>query len=256
MLIVLLLSSFLMVSNIRPINLVSIPNQNMNNQNKITTVDFPLRGIWITPHTPGTKVPSHGTSNFGESYAIDFVMIKDDDPLKKPYKNSLFKYLFQGLALSDFYGWGQTVYSPIDGEVVSVVDSVEERNPVRILSDIANMIKVTNDYTKYGAPPESIAGNYVLIKHSDDIYVLLAHLKEGSIIVKPGQKVNANQPLGQLGHSGNSTMPHLHMQFMNNSDFKVAEGVPFVFRKYEVKRNGKWEIVYDSVPTVRDVIRY
>jgi murein DD-endopeptidase MepM/ murein hydrolase activator NlpD len=81
-------------------------------------------------------------------------------------------------------------------------------------------------------------------------------MKKGSIIVKPGQNVHANQLLGQLGHSGNSTMPHLHMQFMNSQDFKVAEGVPFVFRKYEVKRNGKWETIYGSVPTVKDTIKY
>lgn len=243
-----------MASSFSPIN--STSDLDIYHQDNNITVDFPLRGIWITPHTPGTKVPSHGTSNFGESYAIDFVMIQDNDPFKKPYRKSLFRYLFQGLLLSDFYGWGQTIYSPFDGEVVSVVDSVEERNPVKIFNDIANMIKVTNKYTRHGASPDSVAGNYVLIKNSNNLYVLLAHIKKGSIIVKPGQKVQANQPLGQLGHSGNSTMPHLHMQFMNNKDFKIAVGLPFVFRKYEVKRNGKWELVYNSIPTVNDIVRY
>lgn len=256
MLIILLLGSFLTFSDIRPVNAVSAVKQNMNNQGNIVTINFPLRGIWITPHTPGTKVPSHGTSSFGESYAVDFVMIKDNDPLKKPYKKSLFKYLFQGLSLSDFYGWGQTVYSPIDGKVISVVDSVEERNPVRILSDITNMIKVTNEYTKHDSPPDLVAGNYVLIKHSDDLYVLLAHLKKGSIMVKPGQKISTDQPIGQLGHSGNSTMPHLHMQLMNSDNFKIAQGIPFVFQKYEVKRKGKWSEVHNSIPTINDIIKY
>lgn len=32
-------------------------------------VDFPLRGEWIVPQTPGTKIPSHGTDMFGERYA-------------------------------------------------------------------------------------------------------------------------------------------------------------------------------------------
>lgn len=241
-----------MASSLNPLN--PIPHLTKKHQKNIITVDFPLHGIWITPHTPGTKVPSHGTSNFGESYAIDFVMIQDNDPLKKPCQKSFFRYLFQGLPLSDFYGWGQTIYSPLDGEIVSVFDSLEERNPVKIFNDIANMIKVTNDYTQHNASPDSVAGNYVLIKNSDNLYMLLAHMKKGSIIVKIGQKVHANQPLGQLGHSG--TMPHLHLQFMNSRDFKIAKGLPFVFRKYEVKRNGKWEPVYNSIPTVNDIIRY
>lgn len=244
-----------MISNLGSINSVS-DSGIYHRDNNIITVDFPLRGIWIAPNTPGTKVPSHGTSSFGESYAIDFVMIRDNDIFKKPYGESFIRYLFQGLALSDFYGWGQTIYSPIDGEVVSVVDSIEERNPVRILNDIANMVKVTKNYIQNNDSPEKVAGNYILIQHSTDLYVLLAHLKKGSIIVKSGQKIHTNQPLGQLGHSGNSTMPHLHMQFMNSKDFKTAKGIPFVFKKYEVKHDGKWEEVHNSIPTVKNIIRY
>lgn len=250
----LLFISFLTTSN--PDTAHSALVKDLHYQNKIIAVDFPLRGIWITPNTPATKVPSHGTSSFGESYAVDFVMIPDNDPLKKPYRKSFFRYLFQGLDLSDFYGWGQTIYSPIKGEVVTVVDSVKERNPVRIVDDIANMFKVTRDFTRHNASPDSVAGNYVLIKHSDDLFVLLAHLKKGSIMVKSGQKIQAGQPLGQLGHSGNSTMPHLHMQFMDSNDFATAEGIPFVLRKYEVKRKGRWVTVYNSLPTVNDVVRY
>lgn len=228
----------------------------LSKQNQVIAVEFPLHGVWITPNTPGTTVPSHGTTKYGESYAIDFVMVNDDDPLKKAYKKSFFTYLLFGLNLSDFYGWGQTVYAPIDGEVVSVVTSIEERNPVKISDDIRNMITVTNKYAKDENSPALVAGNHILIQSSTDLYLLLAHMKKGSIIVKPGQKIHVGQPLGQLGHSGNSTMPHLHMQFMDSQNFKIAEGVPFVFRKYEVKKNNEWKTVYNSLPTTTDTIRY
>jgi hypothetical protein len=36
-------------------------------------VDFPLRGEWITPNSPGIKVSSHGTDLVGERCAYDFV---------------------------------------------------------------------------------------------------------------------------------------------------------------------------------------
>lgn len=250
----LFLNSILAASSLSTINPVLVTE--MSHQDGVIAINFPLRGVWISPHTPGTKVPSHGTSSFGESYAIDFVMIQDNDPLRKPYKKSLIKYFFGGLSLSDFYGWGQTVFSPVDGEVVSVVNSIDERNPVNIIDDLVNMVKVTRDYTDRGGSPSLVAGNYVLIKHSENVYVLLAHLKKGSVAVKIGQKILANQPIGQLGHSGNSTMPHLHMQLMNSGDFERAEGLPFVFKKYEVKRNGGWVEVQNSVPTVDDIVRY
>ena len=46
--------------------------------------------------------------------------------------------------------------------------------------------------------------------------------------------------IGELGHSGNSTMPHLHMQFMNCRDYRVAKGIPFVIKEYEIKDGKNW----------------
>jgi len=202
-------------------------------------VSFPLQGIYISPNTPGSKVPSHGTADFGEAYAIDFVMIKDNDKLKKPYRKSFFEYFFKGLQLDDFYGWGQTVYSPVSGEVVEVENGIEERNPVNIFNDYKNTIKVTKDYIKNGASPKIITGNYVMIKVNENSFALLAHLKKGSVNVLVGQKIEVCDVIGELGHSGNSTMPHLHMQFMNSKDYKIAKGLPFVFESYEVKQENK-----------------
>lgn len=107
------------------------------NDGDILIIAMPVNGIWITPNTPGSKVPSHGTSDFGESYAIDFVMINDEKGIKKPYKNNPIKYLIKGLALRDFYGWGQTIYAPISGKVLTIENDVTERpivNPLPIFN--------------------------------------------------------------------------------------------------------------------------
>jgi len=218
-------------------------------------VDFPVRGVWITPNSPGTKIPSHGTTSFGEAYAIDFVMINGEDKLRKPYRSSFLRYLLQGVPLSDFYGWGQTVYSPINGQVIAVVNDIEERSNVNPFTDLRYMRKATKEYINNNTKPETIAGNHVLIKLNEHQYALLAHFVKGSIKVFPGKTVERNQPLGQLGHSGNSTMPHLHMQFMDNSDFSIAQGIPFVFREYEISVNGRWKTIHNSVPTTKDVVR-
>ncbi len=219
-------------------------------------VSFPLRGVYISPNTPGSKVPSHGTSSFGEEYAIDFVMINENDILRKPYRKSFLEYVFKGLKLEDFYGWGQTIYSPVNGVVVDIENNISERNPVNIFNDLKNTMKVTKEYIKEGASSKIITGNYVIIKIDDNKYSLLAHLKKGSVNVKIGQIINENDVIGQLGHSGNSTMPHLHMQFMNSMDYKVAKGIPFLIKSYEIKINNKWVVVQNVLPKVKDVIRY
>jgi len=217
-------------------------------------VDFPVRGVWIAPNSPGTRIPSHGTTSFGEAYAIDLVMVREGDKSRKPYRSSLFRYVLKGVPLSDFYGWGQTVYSPVSGQVIAVVNDIEERSNVNPFSDLQYMRKAVKEFTGSGRP-EIVAGNHVIIKLNDHQYALLAHLVKGSIKVAPGQSVERSQPIGQLGHSGNSTMPHLHMQFMDSPDFSRAQGIPFVFNEYEVAQEDEWKKINHSIPTIKDVVR-
>jgi murein DD-endopeptidase MepM/ murein hydrolase activator NlpD len=218
-------------------------------------VEFPVRGVWITPNSPGTRIPSHGTTSFGEAYAIDLVMVKEDAKSRKPYQSNVFRYVLRGVPLKDFYGWGQPVYSPINGQVLAVVNDIEERSNVNPFTDLQYMRKATKAYLSSSLKPEIVAGNYILMKLNENQYALLAHLVKGSIKVIPGQTVERNQPIGQLGHSGNSTMPHLHMQFMDNPDFSIAQGIPFVFSEYEVAENGRWKTLYNSIPTTQEIVR-
>jgi hypothetical protein len=228
-------------------------NETLNDD--ILIIAMPVHGICVTPNTPGSKVPSHGTADFGESYAIDFVMLNDTKSLKKPYKSSIFKYIISGVPLSDFYGWGQTVYSPVNGRVVQVENDILERETVNPFSDLHYMQKATKEYISSKKNPERIAGNFVLLEISKNKFALLAHLVQGSVTVKPDEFVEMGQAIGKLGHSGNSTMPHLHMQFMNSNNFNNAKGIPFKIKEYEIIKEGKWHKTYNSIPTNREIIR-
>jgi hypothetical protein len=57
------------------------------------------------------------------------------------------------------------------------------------------------------------AGNFVLIEVDGhvDVYVVLAHLQKGSVLVTTGDRVECGQLLGHCGNSGNTTAPHLHL---------------------------------------------
>ena len=53
-------------------------------------------------------------------------------------------------------------------------------------------------------------GNGVVIAHADGWETQYCHLAQGSIRVKPGERVKAGQPLGRVGISGKADFPHLH----------------------------------------------
>ncbi|AWH55522.1 M23 family peptidase [Stenotrophomonas sp. ESTM1D_MKCIP4_1] len=52
--------------------------------------------------------------------------------------------------------------------------------------------------------------NFIRILHSDGSMALYGHLQAGGMRVRPGQAVQAGQPIGLSGNSGYSTAPHLH----------------------------------------------
>lgn len=86
-----------------------------------------------------------------------------------------------------------------------------------------------------GAAPPAIAGNHVVIRASDAL-VLVAHLREGSVRVRPGQHVAQGEPVGECGNSGNSTEPHVHVQ-VSTSFERNARGIPLVFT---IPAGGRW----------------
>lgn len=98
-----------------------------------------------------------------------------------------------GAQLSDWYCYRLPVLSPALGTVVQVVDGLPD-TPVEAVDTENNW------------------GNLVLIQHGPALYSLLAHLSPGTIEVVPGQVVAAGQPVGRVGASGRSPVPHLHVQ--------------------------------------------
>jgi hypothetical protein len=54
-------------------------------------------------------------------------------------------------------------------------------------------------------------GNGVHLEHTDGYRTQYCHLKQGSIRVRTGQQVKAGEVLGQIGLSGKTEFPHLHL---------------------------------------------
>ncbi|HFU75954.1 MAG TPA: hypothetical protein ENK66_06880 [Arcobacter sp.] len=99
-------------------------------------VSPPLRGKWNAITTPGDKVPSHNTHEWGMSYAYDFIRFKKKNGATVWHRKSHWKYLLAQVRLSDTFALGEPIYSPIDGIIREVESSIKERNPLHMISDI------------------------------------------------------------------------------------------------------------------------
>ena len=219
-------------------------------------VQFPLRGEWLSPNTPGTKVPSHGTNQLGTRYAYDFIQVDWNRMGTPAYRVGVMQYLFSGVKLSDYYCWGQEVYSPCDGIVVVAEDGYAENEKTNLLADMSNAYKNAHYFDPEKDDIQSVAGNYVIIKYSENVYAALCHLQTGSIQVSVGQMIKKGEVIGRVGHSGNSFAPHLHFQLMDSGDITVANGVPCAFEQYEIFRDNEWQIIENGIPTDKDRIRF
>lgn len=69
---------------------------------------------------------------------------------------------------------------------------------------------------------ESIAGkecgNGVMLEHEEGWSTQYCHMKKGSIAVSSGDEVHAGDVLGQVGLSGNTEFPHLHLTLRHGDE--------------------------------------
>jgi hypothetical protein len=116
--------------------------------------------------------------------------------------------------------FNEPVFSPCDGTVIEVVEGLENEIPFS------------------GKHPYNV-GNRIVIRQ-EDVNILLGHLQAGSLLVKAGEKVTAGQQIAQVGNSGLTEFPHLHMQAMKSpaNDIWNGDGVAMEFSgKFFVKNN-------------------
>ena len=103
----------------------------------------------------------------------------------------------------------------------------------------------------------AVLGNHIILRLADtEVFALFAHARTGSIKVREGELVRVGQHLADVGHSGNSTAPHLHFQLMDKSNVREASGLPCSFRHYEALRAGAWSTVDTGIPGKREFVRY
>jgi murein DD-endopeptidase MepM/ murein hydrolase activator NlpD len=74
-------------------------------------------------------------------------------------------------------------------------------------------------------------GNHVILR-CGDVDIVLAHMRQGSVAVAPGDTVQVGDRLGEVGNSGASTEPHLHIHAQRPASEGAApvSGEPLALR--------------------------
>jgi len=221
-------------------------------ENEITstiTIESPLEGKWKFLCPPG-----HHPN------AFDFV--KTSSNSNRTHKKRTINFLFGQIDSSDYYCWEKSVLSPVNGEVIRSCDGWKDHKYTNLWSTISIWYNATYKFR----PKEKNgqldirpnAGNHIMIKTNEGHIVFLAHLKNGSTLVKEGQRVEIGEKIGLVGNSGNSTAPHLHINIFDQMDNPYkAKVLPFVFKQYEtLNKNNIWEKNNSSVPVVGSFVKF
>ncbi|MBK1866471.1 M23 family metallopeptidase [Taklimakanibacter albus] len=144
---------------------------------------FPLTGgQFVVAQGGSAGILNHHHSHRAQRHALDITAV---GPLG---------FRASGLLPDDpslYAVFGKSVISPCDGMVKAAVDGLPDLSPPA--RDKANP-----------------AGNHVVLS-CGDLEVELAHLRMGSVVVEAGRQIRTRDPIGQVGNSGTSTEPHLHI---------------------------------------------
>jgi murein DD-endopeptidase MepM/ murein hydrolase activator NlpD len=141
-----------------------------------------------------------------QRYAMDLIGMDNGNRYRQGRQN----------ANVDFYGFDDIIYSATSGEIVSVIDTIADNVPPKVPSP--------DPLALYRA-----GGNQVVVKAAAGVYVFYGHLKKASVNVKPGDRIEAGQPIARIGNSGNSVAPRLHLQVTDGPDPIRSNGIPWVF---------------------------
>lgn len=195
-------------------------------------VAAPVSGRWLAMNSPATKVPSHGTHAYGQSYAIDIVA--EPAPGARPS----FAWAWPVARRSTrFPGFGEPVTAVADATVVRAADGSRDHLSRNSLLGVAYLLTVEGA-ARDMAGAGRLLGNHVILDLGDGVYALYAHLQRGSVAVHEGDRVRTGQPVGRCGNSGNSSEPHVHFQLMDHPDPDAATGLPFRWQGVGLPANG------------------
>ena len=186
----------------------------------VTLVESPVEGRWLGMNSPETKVPSHGVRAYGQTYAIDIVY-EPDESVRPTFGGTPMR------SADRYPAFGQPVRAMVEGVVVKASDSKRDHRARSNLLGVAYLM--IEGFVRQIGGPVFIVGNHVTVQTDDGKFATLAHLQQGSVTVKRGDRVRAGTHIASCGNSGNSSEPHVHAQLADRANLWTAIGLPMAF---------------------------
>ena len=162
----------------------------------------PFEGEWLVLQGGESPLQNAHLAAYNQRFALDLVRLDNGEIFSDDTGNA------------GVHSWEQQLVSPTDGAVVVAEDETEDSEGANLVSD-----------------PAEAAGNVIVLELDNGLFVVLAHLRHGTLQVSEGDRVWKGQPLARVGNSGNTTMPHLHLQVQTHRDLWDPDNrsVPFAF---------------------------
>lgn len=163
---------------------------------------LPFAGEWFVFWGGRSVVENYHAAVTDQRFAYDLLVVRDGQThAGDPTRNE------------SYFCFGQPILAPSSGTVRTAVDGIPDNRPGQMNAK---------------QPP----GNYVVLDHGNGEFSFLAHLKQGSVAVQAGRKVQRGEMLGRCGNSGHSSEAHLHYHLQNTAEFSSGEGLPAQFLNY------------------------
>lgn len=139
-----------------------------------------------------------------------------------------------GYQTKDYYCYGKPVLAPADGMIQEIRDGIPD-----------NSVGEMNLGSNWG--------NTIVIKHADNIYSKVSHLKPGTIKTFKGAYVKRGEVIAYSGNSGRSPAPHLHFQ-LQSDPFIGSKTIDFPIANYLLKTDNGYELKTYERPAKGQVI--
>lgn len=156
------------------------------------TIDSPLAGEWYVGHGGNAELVNYHHIAANQRDALDIVRLRGNTT-----------HIGAGRNVEDYYAFGEPILAPGEGMVTQASDELRDE-PIGSIN------------------LDHLEGNSLIVDIGGGRYVVLAHLRQHSLRVAVGDHVRSGQPVAQVGNSGNSDQPHLHLQIQNRPQLDAS----------------------------------
>jgi urea transporter/murein DD-endopeptidase MepM/ murein hydrolase activator NlpD len=134
----------------------------------------------------------------------------------------------------DYYCYNKHITAPADGIIAEIIDHVDDNEPGKVNS--------TENW-----------GNTVIIKHLNNLYSQISHLRPGSFKVNKGDFIRQGEIIARCGNSGRSPEPHIHFQ-VQSAPLTRARTISYPFSYFLQRKENSQLLRSFCIPSEGDLV--